>query len=99
MRYSAFIRYNHRDKAWARWLHQSLEKYVVPKHLRDREGPFGPIAARLPPVFRDREELASSSDLAAAVKAALGESATLIIICSPNSAQSKWVNEEVKTFI
>jgi len=99
MRYSAFISYNHRDKAWARWLHQSLERYVVPRHLRGREGPYGPIGARLPPVFRDREELASSSDLAAAVTAALCEAATLIVVCSPNSAKSKWVNEEVKTFI
>ncbi|HEY7807698.1 MAG TPA: toll/interleukin-1 receptor domain-containing protein [Croceibacterium sp.] len=99
MRYSAFVSYNHRDKAWARWLHQSLEKYLIPKHLRGKEAPFGTIGSRLPPVFRDREELASSSDLAAAVKAALAEASTLIVVCSPNSAQSKWVDEEVMTFI
>ena len=52
----------------------------------------------MPPVFRDRDELATSSDLAGSVKAALDESATLIVVCSPNAAKSKWVDEEVRTF-
>ena len=50
-------------------------------------------------MFRDRDELATSSDLAASVKEALAESATLVVICSPNSATSKWVDEEIRTFI
>jgi tetratricopeptide (TPR) repeat protein len=99
MRYSAFISYNHRDARWAGWLHRALEQYRVPKLLWGRPAPWGEIAARLPPVFRDREELASSADLAAAVQAAQGESATLIVICSPNSARSKWVDQEVRSFI
>src|SRR5206468_12010332 len=52
-----------------------------------------------PPVFRDRDELATSSDLAASVREALAESATLVVVCSPNSASSKWVDEEIKAFI
>jgi hypothetical protein len=99
MRYSAFISYNHKDRQWARWLHQALETYSVPQHLWGRDAPFGVVARRLPPVFRDREELASSADLASSVQAALAESATLVVICSPNSARSRWVNEEVSTFI
>lgn len=99
MRYSAFISYNHRDRDWAVWLHRALERYRVPKRLWGRPTPWGPLEARLPPVFRDRDELATSNDLAASVRAALGEAATLIVICSPNSAKSKWVNEEIKTFV
>jgi tetratricopeptide (TPR) repeat protein len=99
MRYSAFISYNHRDRAWATWLHRSLERYTVPKRLRGHSAPWGELGARLPPVFRDRDELATSTDLAASVKQALAESATLIVICSPNSARSKWVDEEIRTFI
>ena len=99
MRYSAFISYNHRDRDWAIWLHRALERYAVPKRLRGRAAPWGEIGARLPPVFRDRDELATSSDLASSVKEALGDSAFLIVICSPNSAQSKWVDEEIKTYI
>jgi tetratricopeptide (TPR) repeat protein len=99
MRYSAFISYNHRDRVWAIWLHRALERYSVPARLIGREAPWGKIGQRLPPVFRDRDELATSSDLAASVKAALAESATLVVICSPNSAKSQWVDEEIKTFI
>lgn len=99
MRYSAFISYNHRDRDWAVWLHRSLERYGVPKRLWGRPAPWGEIGARLPPVFRDRDELATSSDLAASVKEALAESAFLVVVCSPNSARSKWVDEEIKTFV
>jgi tetratricopeptide (TPR) repeat protein len=98
-RYSAFISYNHRDVRWARWLHQALETYPVPKRLWGRTALFGEIGRRLPPVFRDREELASSADLAASVRLGLSESASLVVICSPHSAASRWVNEEVNTFI
>ncbi len=59
---------------------------------------MGVLQARLPPVFKDREELAASSDLAQSVREALEESSTLIVICSPNGASSKWVNEEIRTF-
>ena len=98
MRYSAFISYNHRDRAWAVWLHRALERYRVPKRLWGRPAPWGTIGERLPPVFRDRDELATSSDLAGSVREALAESATLVVVCSPNSASSKWVDEEIRTF-
>ena len=49
-------------------------------------------------MFRDRDELAASADLARSVRLALEESESLIVICSPNGARSKWVNEEVRTF-
>ena len=99
IRYSAFISYNHRDRDWAVWLHRSLERYAIPKRLWGRPAPWGEIGPRLPPVFRDRDELATSADLAASVREALEESATLVVICSPNSAKSKWVDQEVRTFI
>lgn len=99
VRYSAFISYNHRDRDWAVWLHRALERYRIPKRLIGRPSPWGALAERLPPVFRDRDELATSSDLAASVRAALAESATLVVICSPNSARSKWVDQEIQTFI
>ncbi len=99
MRYSAFISYNHRDREWAVWLHGALERYSVPKRLWGRAAPWGTIGARLPPVFRDRDELATSTNLAASVKEALAQSATLVVICSPNSARSKWVDEEIRSYV
>lgn len=99
MRYSAFISYNHRDKAWAGWLHRALERYRLPRDLIGKESPIGVLGRKLPPVFQDREELAASSDLALSVRQALEQAASLIVICSSNGAKSHWVNEEVKTFI
>lgn len=98
MRYSAFISYNHRDRREAAWLHRALETFRVPRHMRGRVSRLGTLADRLPPVFQDREELAASSDLALSVRQALENSATLIVICSPAGARSRWVNEEIRLF-
>lgn len=100
MRYSAFISYNYSDRRFAIRLHLALEHYRIPKQLRDRPAPWGgTLGTRLPPVFRDRDELAASANLGEAVQAALSESQTLIVICSPRAAASRWVNEEIRTFI
>ncbi|MGH6966001.1 MAG: tetratricopeptide repeat protein [Phenylobacterium sp.] len=90
--------YNHRDRAIAGWLHRALETYSIPKQLRGHDSQLGILGTRLPPVFRDREELAASADLAQTVREALEASASLVVICSPNAARSKWVNEEIRTF-
>lgn len=97
-RYSAFISYNHRDAKFAAWLLKQLEGYRIPPRIRGRDSGLGILGERLPPVFRDREELAASSDLAQSVRDALDVSASLIVICSANSAKSRWVNEEIRYF-
>ncbi|WP_266180868.1 TIR domain-containing protein [Dyella humicola] len=97
-RYRAFISYSHQDKTWADWLHKALETYRVPSRLVGKITAAGTIPRRLAPVFRDRDELASATDLGRKVNEALGESANLIVICSPRSALSHWVNEEVLSF-
>ena len=97
-RYAAFISYNQRDRAQARWLHRSLETYRFPAKLVGRVTKFGVLANRLPPIFQDREELSASADLAESVHRALADSASLIVICSPNGARSTWVNEEIREF-
>jgi hypothetical protein len=99
MQYSAFISYNSRDRRIATWLHRALERYRVPKRLHGRASRLGPVGARLPPVFRDRDELAASADLGEAIRAALANAATLIIICSPGAVASYWVNAEIRAFI
>ncbi|HET7556798.1 MAG TPA: toll/interleukin-1 receptor domain-containing protein [Rhodanobacteraceae bacterium] len=96
--YRAFISYSHRDKAWGDWLHKALETYRVPSRLVGTRTAHGIIPRRLNPVFRDREELASATDLGRKVNDALGKSENLVVICSPASATSRWVNEEVLAF-
>ena len=97
-RYRAFISYSHSDERWAEWLHRALETYRLPRHLVGRDTEFGPVPERLVPVFRDREELATATNLGETLTRALAESATQIVICSPAAARSRWVNEEILTF-
>ena len=97
-RYRAFISYSHQDKSWADWLHKALETYAIPRRLIGQTTLAGVVPARLAPIFRDREELASATDLDRKVNEALAQSGNLIVICSPRSAASRWVNEEVLAF-
>jgi WD40 repeat protein len=98
--YFAFISYSHADKAWGDWLHRAIETYRVPKKLVGRKETRSgePVPARLFPVFRDREELPTSADLGTMLRQALDDSRYLVVICTPRSAQSRWVNEEVLHF-
>lgn len=97
-KYRAFLSYSHRDESRARWLHRKLEAYRVPKHLVGRTVASEVVAERLIPIFRDREELATATDLGATITNALEQSAALIVICSPAAAASRWVNEEILAF-
>ena len=97
-RYSAFISYAHSDAAVARWLHRGIENFRFPQTLIGTDSPFGPIPKRLPPVFRDRDELAASGDLGTELREALASSRFQIVICTPAAARSKWVDEEIRLF-
>ncbi|HEY4124573.1 MAG TPA: toll/interleukin-1 receptor domain-containing protein, partial [Rhizomicrobium sp.] len=97
-KYRAFISYSHQDRAWVDWLHKALENYRIPKQLVGTDGPNGPIPPKLFPIYRDRDEFPAAADLAGHVRAALEQSAYLIVVCSPAAANSQWVNEEILTF-
>ena len=62
--YKAFISYSHRDAKWAKWLHRSLERYVVPLDAYPPEEQLEADGSkrnrRLTPVFRDRDEMPAS---------------------------------------
>ena len=97
-KYRAFISYSHSDEHWAKWLHKSLETYRVPKHLVGIQTAFGPVPERFAPVFRDRDELATATNLGETLTRALEQSAFQVVICSPAAAKSRWVNEEILAF-
>jgi tetratricopeptide (TPR) repeat protein len=97
-KYRAFISYSHRDASWASWLHRSLERYHPPKPLIGSATPWGQVPKRLAPIFKDRDELPSATDLGVLINAALADSAAQIVVCSPQAAKSKWVNEEILAF-
>jgi eukaryotic-like serine/threonine-protein kinase len=93
--YKAFISYSHSDERWAKWLQRALEKYKLPKTFRQSHPE---LPERLYPIFRDRDELASGSELSESIRKAMEDSDALIVICSPAARASLWVNEEIKRF-
>ena len=96
--YRGFVSYSHEDKQWAKWLVRKLEGYRTPKRLVGRVATDGIIPAKLSPIFRDTEELTSSADLGGELKNILSHSASLIVVCSPAAAASKWVDREIALF-
>ncbi len=92
-RYFAFISYNHNDKRIAKWLQRKLERYRLPSALSKKE----PSIPRKLKVFRDKTDL-QPGFLSEELKKELDASKYLIVICSPHSAQSKWVGEEIEHF-
>jgi tetratricopeptide (TPR) repeat protein len=98
MRYCAFLSYSHADDAHAEWLHRCLEQFRVPRALVGRVTARGAVPPALGTVFRDRQELAASSDLGSAIRDAIAQSRALIVLCSPAAARSRWTNEEILAF-
>ncbi len=95
----AFISYSSKDGKWGRWLHKRLENYPIPVDFQGTELADGAILGKfIRPIFRDRDELAGSADLGPSIQKALEQSRYLIVLCSPNSAKSEWVNKEIVAF-
>lgn len=92
--YFAFISYQRKDEEWAKWLAHELEHYRFPVTLNGRKD----LPKELRPIFRDIDEL-SAGNLPNQIHKALEDSKHLIVVCSPNSAKSEWVNKEIEEFI
>jgi WD40 repeat protein len=97
-KYWVFISYSHADESWADWLHKALERYRIPRRLVGRQTAFGIIPKRLFPVFRDRDELPGAPSLPDKIEEALANSGSLVVICSPRSAVSQWVDKEITSY-
>ena len=91
--YNAFISYRHHpnDIKVAADIHRGLERFRIPRSIKRRSG-----AMRL---FRDKEELPITSSLTSDIYRALENSDFLIVICSPHTKESIWVQREIETFL
>lgn len=96
MKYDAFISYRHTelDMYIAKKVHKGLETLKVPRGVTQKSG-----KKKIERVFRDQEELPIGSDLGDNISAALEESEYLIVVCSPRTPDSYWVQKEIDTFI
>lgn len=98
LRYRAFLSYCHRDGEATARLHRRLETYSVPRALRGTQADGRVVPARIHPVFRDRDELATAAQLSRTIEEALDASEALVVVCSPAAVASPWVNAEIAYF-
>ena len=95
-RNKAFISYRHvpHDAEVARVVQKNLEQFRIPRGIRaaGRKRHLGRI-------FRDKTDLGTNTDLTEELQRELDDSEYLIVICSPDAAQSRWVPEEISYFL
>lgn len=93
-KYFAFISYNSKDTEWGKRLQRKLEHYRMPAILCSERG-----WKRTPinPVFFAPTDI-QPGGLTEELQQRLIASRNLIVICSPNSAQSEWVGKEIEFF-
>lgn len=92
--YDAFICYRHGaiDSPVSKALQQRLEHLRCPKGIAAKK-------KQIKKVFVDEGELASCADFGLQIREALKNSEWLIVICSPDTKESPWVNLEIRTFL
>ena len=87
--YHAFISYGYdTDGVFAEALQNGLQRMAKPWHK--------PTALD---VFRDATGMSANPDLLGELKKALARSRYLVLLASPDSAQSPWVNNEIRDFL
>ncbi len=95
--YFGFISYNRHDRKEAVWLQQHLERYHLPKSLQKE---YPGLPKHVSPIFLDQSDLVAHDEgLEQSLLDQLDQSAYLIVLCSPNSSHSSWVNAEIEHFI
>ncbi len=103
-RYWAFVCYARVDnkepgRDWATWLQRQIEDYIVPKSLVGTTNRRGErVPSRIYPVCRDESSFSAGAELSEGVRAKLVDSRVLVVLCSENSARSKYVDHEIRVF-
>ncbi|MCR5801793.1 MAG: TIR domain-containing protein [Lachnospiraceae bacterium] len=94
--YNAFISYKHAeiDSEVASTVQRSLEHYRIPAKLQKKTG-----HKRIERIFRDKDELPITNNLGDTIQTALENSDYLIVICSPHTKESIWVQREIDYFL
>lgn len=99
--YAAFISYRHLpcDTEAALRVQRAIERYRLPRSMA-MDGDAACARKRmLGRCFRDEDELEASHSLPERIEEALAQARSLIVICTPDTADSLWVLREIAKFV
>jgi len=90
----AVVAFTSEDVQWCDWIYRNLNGYTLPISLVDRVTPHGFPRPGCISVFPDRRDPAYQEQL----PRALEHGVYLIVVCSPESARSGAVDEQIRAF-
>jgi len=93
-RYKAFIFYSQKDSTEAGKVQSWLEGFRLP----NATAAPGKDGRKLGKIFRDTTDLTASPEVWPSLQAKIAASEYLIVLCSPNAAQSEWVDQGIRHF-
>src|SRR5689334_4687556 len=88
-RHDAFISYSRKNEEFADSLEKALEGYTPPKGMKAEQ--------RHLEIFRDKQDF-TGNEYHQSLERHLRDSGKLIVICTPESARSEYVNDEIRQF-
>lgn len=90
----AVVAFSPEDSVWCDWIYRNLNGYPLPVSLVDRVTTQGFPRPDCLSIFPDRRDPHYADQL----PHALSESTYLIVVCSPQSADSEWVGDQIRGF-
>ena len=95
-KYYAFVSYRSSDEKYAKWLQDKIEAYRLPTTVQKMNAALP--KKKLRPCFRYHTDI-QPNELKTELRNKLELSKYLLVICTPRSAQSPWVGNEIDTFV
>jgi WD40 repeat protein len=89
--FDVFLSYSRKDRDFAVKLENALESYRPPKNLKRVKRNLN--------VFRDEADIEASEDYYRTIEKHLKGSAKLVVICSPDARNSKYIEDEIRRFM
>ncbi|MES2656971.1 MAG: toll/interleukin-1 receptor domain-containing protein [Verrucomicrobiota bacterium] len=102
-KYLAFISYSRSDndqdgRRWADWIKEMIEKFPIPINCLPANTESATSFGRTREVFLDRSRLTAGGELTPKLESHLSQAEYLVVVCSPRSAASEYVDFEIDSF-
>ncbi len=94
----AFLCYSQKDQRWRDWFIKHLSLFRTPRPFIGKPTADGEIPRRIGPVATAHDLDSAATELTGEDRDNLRRSRYLIVICTPHSALSGWVDEAVRYF-